>query len=436
MSRAVVLAALVAFVVGVLVHRLHTGDVSVQTERIVELERAHRTMVRDREAALLAAQRPCETPAPSTPAPATATPTPPTPPPDTPAPETAPAATCPACPTLAQLAQAVTSAPQSIHVPQVVPYGHVVFDTVSARIKQRKPGVSLHIVSHSHWDREWYRPLEAFARLMVSTVDNVVAQLVRGRETGVAHFHWDSQSVLVEDYLAARPEAQQLLVDLINNNQLGVGPWYTQPDEFLVSGEALVRNLLYGIMALEQLNATYSSIGYIPDQFGHTAQMPQIFAGFGLVAAATMRGTPPGAARNNWWEAPDGTRILLLRFPNYCGVFFNEGNPSVATAVVNELAKSHAANDGINTLYFMNGCDHRDLDTEVGRAIQRAQGQLNGYHVLCVVCCCCFCCCVLLCVLLPDCGVKRVQGHCQRSDAARDRGVPLKPRGRGAHHQD
>src|SRR5687768_16849947 len=97
---------------------------------------------------------------------------------------------------------------------------------------------------------------------------------------------------------------------------------YSQPDEFLVSGESLVRNLMYGIKTVSELGAsTYTRIGHVPDQFGHTSQLPQIFAGFDLLAAVTMRGVDAsdGVTRNAWWDAPDGTRMLLLKLTQYCG---------------------------------------------------------------------------------------------------------------------
>lgn len=130
--------------------------------------------------------------------------------------------TCPACPTLppvaAPLPTSEASAAPATPAPTVAAqqhaiqtplqlYGHKVFNNVSARLATGRTGYSVHIISHSHWDREWYRPLEAFARLMVTVVDGVVSHLQRP-ETGIEHFHWDSQAVLVQDYLAARPESR------------------------------------------------------------------------------------------------------------------------------------------------------------------------------------------------------------------------------------
>jgi uncharacterized protein YoxC len=174
------------------------------------------------------------------------------------------------------------------------------------KLDNGRKSVAVHIVSHTHWDREWYRSLEEFNRLLVTIVDGIVRELGKSN-SGVEHFHLDGQSILLEDYLRSRKEGEGLMKALINNNQLGAGPWYTQPDEFLVSGESLIRNLFYGMKTVKDLVRVYSCccviltyvcqggkvlsmVGHVPDQFGHTSQMPQIFLGFDLVAASTMRG--------------------------------------------------------------------------------------------------------------------------------------------------
>jgi alpha-mannosidase len=252
--------------------------------------------------------------------------------------------------------------------------------------------------------------------LQVTVVDGVVSSLDRTNETGIEHFHWDSQSVLVQDYLAARPESRQHIVDLINNNQLGVGPWYTQPDEFLVSGEALIRNLLYGIMTLEDLNAAYTPIGKFYISIDHSSCIETAFCKVTFpISLVTLRKclrslwvliwsllqqcaehhkevfhcffqcvcqilTLLKAAKNNLWQSPDGTQILLLRFGNYCGMHFNEGKPSVRAAVEEKLSQSRGrADDGVKTLYWMNGCDHRDLDTQVGLSVRKANLEKTGW---------------------------------------------------------
>src|SRR5437867_3776777 len=102
--------------------------------------------------------------------------------------------------------------------------------------------VDLSIVSHTHWDREWYLPFEEFRFKLVHLVDEVIELLER--DPSFPHFMLDGQSAVAEDYLAVRPGMRARFEALVRSGRLGIGPWFVLPDEFLVSGEALVRNLM------------------------------------------------------------------------------------------------------------------------------------------------------------------------------------------------
>ena len=141
--------------------------------------------------------------------------------------------------------------------------------------------LQLVVVPHTHWDREWYQPFEVFRRKLVQLVD----QLIRIFDTDptYTHFMLDGQTVVLEDYLEIRPEREAKLRELVESGKVAVGPWYVLPDEFLVSGESMVRNLQIG-MGIARRFGRSMELGYLPDSFGHVAQMPQIFAGFGFDA--------------------------------------------------------------------------------------------------------------------------------------------------------
>src|SRR6267154_775216 len=138
------------------------------------------------------------------------------------------------------------------------------------------------IVTHTHWDREWYQTFQQFRFRLVHAVDTLLDIL--DRDPGFTHFLLDGQTIVLEDYLEVRPEQEQRLKNYIRSGRIQVGPWYLQPDEFLVSGESLVRNLQIGLQQAavygEQMRA-----GYVPDCFGHIAQLPQILRGFGIDSA-------------------------------------------------------------------------------------------------------------------------------------------------------
>lgn len=162
------------------------------------------------------------------------------------------------------------------------------------------------LVPHTHWDREWYGPFDEFLERLVAMMDTL---LDLGDE-GFPHFHLDGQTAMIDDYLAVRPEREDDVRRLAHEGRISVGPWVTQMDEFLVSGESHVRNLERGLARAGELG-TPLPIGYLPDQFGHVGQMPQILARAGIDMAVVWRGVPAAIDRTQfWWEGPDGSRVL------------------------------------------------------------------------------------------------------------------------------
>ena len=139
----------------------------------------------------------------------------------------------------------------------------------------------VHVVAHTHWDREWYLPFPVFRMRLVELVGVVLDALEDGR---LPHFQLDGQAAVLDDHLAIRPGDEERIRALVTAGRLSVGPWYTLPDEFLVSGETLVRNLRLGRRTARRFGASMP-VGYLPDMFGHVAQMPQILRGFGLADA-------------------------------------------------------------------------------------------------------------------------------------------------------
>lgn len=167
---------------------------------------------------------------------------------------------------------------------------------------------SIHIVSHTHWDREWYLTFQQFRLRLVHLVDNLLAILANDPE--YKHFMLDGQTIVLEDYLQMRMNRMAELADHIRSNRVMIGPWYILPDEFLVSPEATIRNLLIGKKICEMFGQRMM-VGYTPDPFGHISQLPQILQGFHIDTACLWRGVPVGSPTLLWWQAPDGSRVLL-----------------------------------------------------------------------------------------------------------------------------
>ncbi len=101
------------------------------------------------------------------------------------------------------------------------------------------PPATVYVVSHTHWDREWYRTVHEFRVDLIDVVAEVLDRLER--DDAFQHFLLDGQSIILEDYLAIRPEDADRMRALAGRGALSVGPWYVLPDEFLVSAEATVR---------------------------------------------------------------------------------------------------------------------------------------------------------------------------------------------------
>lgn len=164
-----------------------------------------------------------------------------------------------------------------------------------------------HLVSHTHWDREWYLPFQNFRLKLVHLVDNLLDLLAT--DPNYRYFMLDGQTIVLDDYLEIRPEREDDLCAYIQTGRILIGPWYILPDEFLVSPEALVRNLLQGARSARQFGARMD-VGYIPDPFGHIGQMPQILQGFDIRQASVQRGLSEQPCEF-WWQSPDGSKVFM-----------------------------------------------------------------------------------------------------------------------------
>jgi len=219
----------------------------------------------------------------------------------------------------------------------------------------------LYFVVHTHWDREWYQPFQRMRARLVAMADRMLPEVESG---ALPHFHFDGQTIVLEDYLEVRPHNARRLAALVKNGKVAVGPWYVLADSFLVSGESLIRNLETGRDVARRFG-TPLQLGYLPDQFGHTAQMAQILAGFGFKAAVLWRGVGADVNRNRFlWEALDGTRLLTVYLPNG---YSNGANLPLGSAddfrrKVLQIAEREREFAVDSPILVMNGTDHAEPD--------------------------------------------------------------------------
>ncbi len=221
--------------------------------------------------------------------------------------------------------------------------------------------LTLHLVPHTHWDREWYLTFQEFRLKLVHLMDFLLDILERDPDY---LFTLDGQTIVLEDYLAVRPEREAELAAHVQAGRVLIGPWYILPDEFLVSPEATVRNLLRGAEVSARFGKRMD-VGYTPDPFGHIGQMPQILRGFGIDTAAFRRGLADEPCEL-WWEAPDGSRVLTSYLRDgYDNAVRLPTTKEAFTRAIADRRSSLAAHSAVSHLLLLNGTDHTEPETEV-----------------------------------------------------------------------
>ncbi|MGW1886655.1 glycoside hydrolase family 38 N-terminal domain-containing protein [Streptomyces sp. NPDC001970] len=234
------------------------------------------------------------------------------------------------------------------------------------------------IVPHTHWDREWYLPFQRFRLQLVALLDELLDRMERDPRH---RFTLDGQLAAVDDYLEVRPEARERVVALVKSGRLAIGPWDILMDEFLCSGEQIVRNLERGIRRSGELGGTMP-VGYLPDMFGHIAQMPQILRGAGLDHACVFRGVPSVVTTDTFaWTAPDGTAVRTRYLPaggygNAAGLLADRGAVAERMRELVERMGTWALPDG-GPLLGMYGSDHTAPEADAPDLLATA-GEATG----------------------------------------------------------
>jgi alpha-mannosidase len=228
------------------------------------------------------------------------------------------------------------------------------------------------LVPHTHWDREWYEPFQVFRLRLVELLDDVVAQAEADPDF---RFTIDGQMAAVDDYLEIRPENRTRISTLVARGQLAVGPWHILLDEFLCSGETIVRNLEIGWRGASELGGAMP-VGYLPDMFGHCAQMPQILARAGIGHACLWRGVPAGVDRHAFrWVAPDGSAVLVEYlfdgYSNALNLFAPPERLGTAIAAYREATRDRF---GADAVLGMLGTDHSAPRPELMRLVRDHDG--------------------------------------------------------------
>ena len=224
------------------------------------------------------------------------------------------------------------------------------------------------VVPHTHWDREWYLPFEQFRLRLGAVVDGVLDTLER--DPSFTSFTLDGQAIVLEDYVEVRPESEGRLRALLASGRLEAGPSYVLPDEILVGGESLVRNLLLGRRVCRRFGFEPSGAGYLPDSFGHPAQLPQILAGFGIRTFLFSRGMGDeiddvGVVFR--WRAGPTDVVACQMHPHYDNfarlTWYHDAEERVR-AIVEQFGEL-VLGAGDDEILLANGSDHLPIEPEL-----------------------------------------------------------------------
>ncbi|MGA3354080.1 MAG: alpha-mannosidase [Acidimicrobiales bacterium] len=241
----------------------------------------------------------------------------------------------------------------------------------------------VNVMPHTHWDREWYSPFRTFQLRLVDLVDKLLDLMES--DPSYARFLFDGHMAAVDDYLEVRPENAGRLQRLAASGRISFGPWYILMDEFLVSGETIVRNLQLGLERSAAFGGAME-VGYLPDMFGHIGQMPQILRAAGFSDAVVWRGVPSAVDKTAFsWESPDGSLVRA----EYLIAGYSAG-ASVgddAKAFVRRLRAFEEEHEACfigrdSPILFPNGTDHQEPQPWLGRVVAEANAIQDRFDIV------------------------------------------------------
>ena len=264
-----------------------------------------------------------------------------------------------------------------------------------SKTKQPK---TIHVISGTHWDREWRYTADQSLLRLVELVDELLEILEKNDDYKC--FHLDGGTIVMEDYLQVRPENKERISKLIKAGKIQSVMWYTLPEMSSVSPESLIRNLLIGKRYAEEFGGAMKT-GYTATSYGQISQLPQIYSGFGMNTAMSYRGTnkhqvPPLCL----WESPDGSKIFHIRcfdevtrtnwffFPHY-ELVLGKSPRDLSTEWREDEWPVHMADEKLYETAFQLknekfgfNTDKEKLLSALKHLVKQAEPQMIGSHIL------------------------------------------------------
>lgn len=229
------------------------------------------------------------------------------------------------------------------------------------------------VVTHTHWDREWYTTFEIYRQRLSILLNQLVS--IFESEDSFKHFYLDGQTVVIEDFVE-NDGTNEKLFELIKTKRIAIGPWYVLPDEFLISGESWIRNFLYSRRVARKFGLPLSEVAYLPDMFGHSAYTPTVLKGLGLNWAVVWRGVENVNGTSFVWRSPSGEEVnTVYLVHSYSNAAHWDWNEEKFKSRLLLEAKRLADRDPQNPPLLMNGTDHEMPRPDIGKILQQLSGR-------------------------------------------------------------
>ena len=226
---------------------------------------------------------------------------------------------------------------------------------------------------HTHWDREWYREFEVFRMRLLRVFDNILDML---NENMIPSFYFDGQVSALDDYLEMRPEKKELVLTLIRQKRLFVGPFFCLVDEFLTDKTCFSKNLEIGLKIARKYGCK-DFIGYLPDTFGHSQNVVEILRDFGINKCVVWRGCGDFPSEFKWCGMDT---VNLVR-----GYFNDIFSIKISVEKKAELLKDNLdkiAEKSGDVILLPIGADHLGIEMDIANQIQAINEILKDeYHI-------------------------------------------------------
>ena len=245
----------------------------------------------------------------------------------------------------------------------------------------------IHVIPHSHWDREWYFTTSRSKVYLMKDLGDVLNTLENDPE--FKYFMVDAQGSLLDDYIKRRPQDKERISKLVNDGRLVIGPWYTQTDQLVISGESIVRNMYYGMKRCESFGK-YMNVGYVPDSFGQSGNMPQIYRQFGIEDTLFWRGVSDDMVKHTdyIWRGDDGSVVFTTQIPfgYYIGGNIPEEPEENEEFWQKECLEKAGGRSATRHIYFPNGFDQAPVRTNLPQLVKERNEKdpENEYVISCI----------------------------------------------------